>query len=79
MDFLFVLLDAVRIGCAFSLSISHELNSLGHCIRVHHGNISAAAGVEPGDSGLSVNHATNELFRRQNIHQIYKYILENIN
>ena len=34
-----------------------NLNSLGHCIYVHQGKISAAAGLEPGTPGLCrVNH-----------------------
>ena len=36
--------------------------SLSHCICVHQEKISAAAGLEPGTPGLSVNHATKELF-----------------
>ena len=48
---IYIFYDAARIGFTFQLSLSHELNSLGHCICVHQGMISAAAGFEPGAPG----------------------------
>ena len=52
----------VRFGCHYPMN----LNSLGHCICVHQGHISAAAGREPGTPELKVNHATNEPYWRLN-------------
>ena len=52
---------AARIGYTFGCHYPSNLNSLGQCICVHQGKISAAAGLEPGTLGLSVNHASNEL------------------
>ena len=43
---------AARIGYAFGCHYyPMNLNSLGHCICVHRGNISAAAGLESGTPG----------------------------
>ena len=39
--------------------------SLGHCICVHRGNISAVAGLEPDTPGLWVNDTGNELSWRK--------------
>ena len=55
------------LGCHYPTN----LNILGHCICVHQENISAAAALEPGSSGLWVNHATNELSWRKIKMQIY--------
>ena len=43
---------AARIGYTFGCHYPTILNSLGHCIYVHQGKISAAAGFEPGTPGL---------------------------
>ena len=59
---------AVRIGYAFGCHYyPMNLNSLGHCICVHQGKISAAAGLEPGTLRLWVDHATNELSWRHGV------------
>ena len=62
-------LDAAQIGCKlhFGCHYPMNLNSSGHCICVHQGHISAAAGPEPGTPGLKVNHATNKPYWRLNI------------
>ena len=50
--FLYVIY-AVRIGYAFGCHYYPMiLNNLGHCICVHQGKISAAAGLEPGTPRL---------------------------
>ena len=41
--------SVILFGCHYPTN----LNSLGHCICVHQGKMSAAAGFEPG-----INHAT---------------------
>ena len=61
---------AARIGYTFGCPYPKNLNSLGslgHCICVNQGKISAAAGLKPGTPGLSVNQATNMLSWRHNI------------
>ena len=62
--FIFYVFYAVRIFYTFGCHYPTNWNSLGHCICVHQGKISAAAGLEPGALGLSVNHAANELLWR---------------
>ena len=47
-SFFYVFFYAARIGYTFGCHYPMNLNSLGHCIRVHQGKISAAAGFEPG-------------------------------
>ena len=59
--FFYVFFYAARIGYTFGCHHPMNLNSLGHCICVHQGKLSAAAGFEPATPGLWVNHATNEL------------------
>ena len=44
--------DAARIGYTFQLSISHKFEQFGSLLCVYQGNISAAAGLEPGTPGL---------------------------
>ena len=39
--------SAVRFHCQYPMNV----NSFGHCICGHQGNISAAAGLEPGTPG----------------------------
>ena len=43
---------AERIGYTFGCRYPTNLNSLGHCICVHQGKISATVGLEPGTPGL---------------------------
>ena len=50
--YLYVFYYAARIGYTFGCHYPKILNSLGHCIFVHQGKISAAAGFEPGTLGL---------------------------
>ena len=51
--FLCLFYYAARIGYAFGCHYyPMHLNSLGHCIYVHQGNIAAAAGLKPGTPGL---------------------------
>ena len=70
---------AARIGYTFGCHYyPTNLNSLGHCICVHQGNISAAAGLEPGTPGLWVSHATNGLSWRHRItFTIVKVLVQN--
>ena len=49
--------SVVRFRCQNTMN----LNSLGHCICVHQGNISAADGLIPDIPGVRVNQATNDL------------------
>ena len=58
---IFFYFSTARIGYTFSSHYPTILNSLGHCICVHQGKVSPAAGFEPGTPWLWVNHATNEL------------------
>ena len=50
--FLCSFFHAAQIGYTFDCHYPMNLNSSGHCICVHQGKISAAAGFEPGTSGL---------------------------
>ena len=58
---------AARIGYTFGCYYPMIFNSLGHCLCVHQGKISAAAGFKPGTTGLWVNHATSELTWRHSL------------
>ena len=57
-SFLFICFFYVFFGCGtnrlirFDCQYPMNLNSLVHCICVPQGNISAAAGLEPGTPGL---------------------------
>ena len=55
--------SVMRFGCHYPM----KLNSFGHCICVHRGNIVAAAGHKLGTPGLRVN----ELSRSHKMNNLY--------
>ena len=76
--FIFVRFCAARIVYTFGChNYATNLSSVAQCICVHQGNISAAAGFEPGTPGLWVNHATNELSWRHAI--LTQFLVSNDN
>ena len=54
----------MRFGCHYHM----HLNSLGHCICVHQGNISAAAGLKLSNGGVRVNMMMLRLIKCLNSH-----------